>query len=100
MPNSSPPTSGPHWRHAADPGFYGTELPDEELVHNLEHGQIVVSYNPDAAPPHAESDRRHGLRAASSNHRCARKSVPHVHNFIMTAWGSVAVMQPVLHESG
>ena len=45
--DSSPPTSGPHWPIFADPGFYTVELPPEELVHNLEHGQIVVWYDPD-----------------------------------------------------
>lgn len=45
--NSTPPTSGPHWSIPADPGFYDEELPPEQLVHNLEHGQIVVYYRPD-----------------------------------------------------
>ena len=26
-------------------GFYEDGLPDEQIVHNLEHGNIVVSYN-------------------------------------------------------
>jgi len=40
-----PPTSGKHWPQWADCGFYTQELPDERIVHNLEHGNIVVSYN-------------------------------------------------------
>jgi uncharacterized protein DUF3105 len=46
--NSSPPTSGPHYQVPADPGFYPSPLPPEQLVHNLEHGQIVIWYRPDA----------------------------------------------------
>lgn len=40
-----PPTSGRHWGTWSDCGFYNHPLPDELLVHNLEHGNIVVSYN-------------------------------------------------------
>ena len=42
--NSDPPTSGPH----ADPvenGFYDTPIPDENIIHNLEHGFVVISYD-------------------------------------------------------
>lgn len=42
--NSNPPTSGPHYVKPADWGVYETELPDEQLVHNLEHGGIWISY--------------------------------------------------------
>jgi hypothetical protein len=57
---SNPPTYGPHHFHAAnDPtvghtnpapvvptGVMTTELPDVDLVHNLEHGHVWISYNP------------------------------------------------------
>jgi hypothetical protein len=46
--NSSPPTSGPHYGTPADAGFYPNPLPPEQLVHNLEHGQIVIWYDPSA----------------------------------------------------
>ena len=43
--NSSPPTSGEHWPTPARCGFYEEQLPDERVVHNMEHGNIVISYN-------------------------------------------------------
>jgi len=43
--NSDPPTSGPHYIQPAQAGFYDEALPDEQLVHNLEHGYVVISYN-------------------------------------------------------
>jgi hypothetical protein len=43
--NSTPGTSGPHWISPADPGFYGTRVPEPALVHNMEHGQVVVYYH-------------------------------------------------------
>ncbi len=55
---SNPPTYGDH--HGSDPdgtdsnpgitprptGIYTTEQPDEDLIHNLEHGHVWISYNP------------------------------------------------------
>ncbi len=43
--NSVPPASGDHWDDWAACGFYEDGLPDELITHNLEHGNIVVSYN-------------------------------------------------------
>ena len=44
--NSNPPTSGPHYAQEATIAFYKEELPDEQLVHNLEHGNIWIAYRP------------------------------------------------------
>lgn len=43
--NSDPPTSGPHHSQSAKAGFYTEPLPDELLVHNLEHGYVIIWYN-------------------------------------------------------
>ena len=43
--STTPPTSGDHWDFWARCGFYEDGMPDERIVHNLEHGNIVVSYN-------------------------------------------------------
>lgn len=41
---SDPPTSGPH-AGAVGAGFYDTPIPDENIVHNLEHGHVAISYD-------------------------------------------------------
>jgi hypothetical protein len=60
--STDPPTSGPHWiggaafttpkgRIVAIPpawGVYDEELPKEALVHAMEHGGVIVWYNPAA----------------------------------------------------
>jgi hypothetical protein len=46
--NSDPPTSGPHYGDELDAGFYETNpysFPAGYLVHNLEHGYIIINYN-------------------------------------------------------
>ena len=42
--NSNPPTSGPHYEQWAKWGVYDEPVPDEQLIHNLEHGGIWISY--------------------------------------------------------
>jgi hypothetical protein len=41
-----PPTSGPHSPQWGEYGYYEKPLPFELLVHNLEHGDIVIYYQP------------------------------------------------------
>lgn len=48
--NSNPPTSGPHYPNPAPTGFYDKELRDERVVHNLEHGNVWISYKPGLSP--------------------------------------------------
>lgn len=43
--SSNPPTSGWHWDNPQDWGIYTTPQVQEQLVHNLEHGGIIVQYN-------------------------------------------------------
>jgi hypothetical protein len=43
---TDPPTSGPH-ASAVSSGFYDTPIADENIVHNLEHGHVAISYDCD-----------------------------------------------------
>jgi hypothetical protein len=43
--STTPPTSGKHWDRWAQCGIYEDGLDDERIAHNLEHGNIIVSYN-------------------------------------------------------
>lgn len=46
--NSNPPSSGWHYGEPAEVKFYdiGQSPPDEQLIHNLEHGDIWIAYHP------------------------------------------------------
>jgi Protein of unknown function (DUF3105) len=43
---SNPPTSGRHYIEPAADGAYGDAPQDEELVHGLEHGRVIVWVRP------------------------------------------------------
>ncbi len=83
--NSNPPTSGPHWPSPADWGVYTQPLPDEMLVHNLEHSGVWISYkNP--------ADSEMADRLAAIVRRYPRKVIltPRPQNdtpIALAAWG-------------
>ena len=43
--NSNPPTSGKHYADWVRSGFYSEPKDDRNLVHSLEHGYVIMSYN-------------------------------------------------------
>lgn len=43
--NSNPPTSGKHYEVWTKAGVYDKPVADGHLVHSLEHGYIIISYN-------------------------------------------------------
>jgi hypothetical protein len=44
--NSFPPSSGPHYQQPAPWGIYEEPIKQTILVHNLEHGGIILQYGP------------------------------------------------------
>lgn len=44
--SSLPATSGPHWVDPAEWGVYTTPAQESQVIHNLEHGGIVIWYDP------------------------------------------------------
>ena len=41
--NSNPPSSGWHYAQPTNGGFYNESIPDEAVIHNLEHGDIWIA---------------------------------------------------------
>lgn len=48
--NSNPPTSGNHYSEWTRKGVYDQPKDDGNLIHSLEHGYIIVSYNCEVHP--------------------------------------------------
>jgi hypothetical protein len=42
--SSTPAASGPHWEQPVSWGVYPDPIPQEPVIHNLEHGGIVIWY--------------------------------------------------------
>lgn len=98
--NTIPPTSGNHWSGPARCGFYEAdqreETRDEIVVHNLEHGAIVISYN--LATPEEVNQLRDVLSAIGLNQTwgVARfyDKIPEG-TVAVAAWGVLDTMQGV-----
>ncbi len=86
--NSDPPTNGPHYESPADTGFYASPLPPEQVIHNLEHGQIVIWFDP--AAPQALKDDLEALvdKAPGATVATAYEAIQD-YNFYLTAWNKL-----------
>lgn len=88
--DTTPPTSGPHYSGTVDAGFYTEAPPAGEIVHTLEHGAVVIYYDPDALSPEAEDS----LKQWANTHTGTWSSVvvvPHTDEsvdspYVLTAW--------------
>ena len=64
--NSNPATSGRHNPSPTQCGIYTDEVPDQVLIHNMEHGTVVIHHAPDL--DQAEIDSLHDYARSKSSH--------------------------------
>jgi hypothetical protein len=91
-----PPTGGPHYPSVVEPGVYDEPKSLGKLVHNLEHGHVVVYYDPDAITAAA----RESLERFADQYDdtwAAMVVVPHPGDdpqadYLLTAWGKRLTM--------
>ena len=88
--NSNPPSSGPHWPAPTKNGIYDTTLADEQLVHNLEHGYVWISYKSDVG-----DDVKNALKKMVEDDNWKTVLEPRDKNetpIALAAWGRVLKM--------
>jgi hypothetical protein len=81
--SSVPAASGPHWDPSgvANWGVYTAPQPETQLVHNLEHGGIVIWYDAEALDAAAVEQLAGYVRSRNS------EGVGGRFKFILTPWG-------------
>lgn len=92
-----PPTGGRHYSSTVDAGVYDDTRPYGALVHSLEHGSVVVYYDPD----HLTADARENLQSYANTYRDPWQSFVAVPNpqenpeapYVLTAWEKRLTME-------
>ncbi len=86
---TNPPSSGSHYDCTAPWGIYDEAPADGFLVHNLEHGTVIISYNPNRIQGQVLEQLRAQARELSlSNARLILTPRPQLNAAIaLTAWG-------------
>ena len=81
--SSIPATSGPHWDPSgiANWGVYTTPQNESQMVHNLEHGGIVIWYDPAALDDAQVAELTSYVEGQVSSGSSGR------YKFILTPWG-------------
>ena len=91
-----PATSGKHWDQWAQCGIYQDGLPDERITHNLEHGNIIVSYNLTASE---DLSRLRGVLDATDFFPAWGLARPYDKisegQVALTAWGVLDIMEGI-----
>lgn len=85
---TDPPLSGPHWGGWLQPGFYTSAQTAERLVHDLEHGNVVIYYDKTKLSD-AEMDALKALPKKFNKDFQGVIAVPREdakHAIILTAW--------------
>lgn len=96
--NSDPPTSGPHYATPAQWGIYDKPLADEYLIHNLEHGGIVIQYVcngncSDVINQLSVYARRYDRGVFTGILLAPRNSLPNDAKIAVTAWQKLLLMK-------
>lgn len=75
---TNPPVHGPHYAEWVRPGIYETPRDDRNLVHSMEHGYIIISYNCDkqltSNKSLVTSVYAHGIEEASESSEATNSS--------------------------
>lgn len=95
--STNPPTSGDHAASAATWGIYNSTPPaDERLVHNLEHGGVIISYNPSKIDAATVEQLKTLTRDLRRERVCLiltpRDSIQDDKSIALTAWGVLGML--------
>jgi hypothetical protein len=92
--SSLPATSGPHWGTPAEWGVYASPQAETQLVHNLEHGGIVIWYDAEAVDADGVATLDQYVRTQTAAGISGR------FKFIVSPWGGQdALPAPVVATS-
>ena len=81
---SNPPTSGPHYGQTARAGFREEAIVDQNIIHNLEHGGIWISYRPSVS-----EEIKEGLKKFKGGKIIITSREANEFDIALAAWGRI-----------
>lgn len=92
--STNPPSSGPHWGDGvAGPGIKDREVPDELLVHSLEHGAVILWYKSDLSQDQVEKLKKVFNEASGKKIMVPRKNLDV--SVALTSWGWILKLKTI-----
>jgi len=85
---ANPPTTGNHWPPEAvtEAGFHEDPVQPESLVHNQEHGQVVIYYNPEADQEVLDQIERLVDQERQATVGAPWDDIEEPYTYVLTAW--------------
>ena len=95
--NSNPPSSGWHYEQTSKVGFYENDeiVLDENVIHNLEHGDIWIAYRSDVS-----EILKNELKKFSGNYVIIAPRSANEKEIALVAWGRVDSFDATFSEKG
>lgn len=93
---SNPPTSGPHWLGTVGAGIKNEPVPDELVLHSMEHGAVVLWYREDLPESDVGKIKSAFQNASGKKIMLPRKDldVP----VALTSWGYLLKLETIDEE--
>jgi len=98
--NSNPPTSGQHYPQPLNAGFYETnsyQYPQAYLLHNMEHGYVIIWYNCANLNESACTDLKSQIRSVMDDVNNVKVIAYPTDTIdfpaVMTSWGRILNME-------
>jgi Protein of unknown function (DUF3105) len=94
---TNPPSSGSHNPVPTPDGAYAVSPTKEHLVHALEHGRIIIQWDPKIPPRRIQQIK--GLFDQDPYHLILVPNADMPYQFAVTAWGHIAGCKKITDES-
>lgn len=93
--NSNPPSSGEHYNLPQDAGIYPKAPADGHLVHSLEHGAVILWYNPNKATKDQISQLTNIFKSINLDKKIMTPRTNLPTPIALSSWGRVLLLKTI-----
>ncbi len=93
--NSNPPAAGAHYAQPQDAGIYTVPPADGHLVHSLEHGAIILWYNPNELSKEQITQLENIFKSISLDKKIMTPLINLDVPIALTSWGRIIKLKSI-----